>query len=159
MQKRLENADITGFRNARMCGMLIHFEPSFPDQQTITWTVKTSGEEVASFTVTMRPMASGTQTSISVPKSEGGSGEMYDGNQHYQNPAMMQPLRPAVQELIDAAVEQRPYDWHRIPDPLNTDALCGSERTNFEAGGATYVLGDPEGMPHEVASKAGLSVR
>jgi hypothetical protein len=69
---RLEKADIIGFRNARQCGMLIHFSPLFPDHDSFGWTVTSSGEEVAKFWVTVSPTATGTQTTIVVPKAANG---------------------------------------------------------------------------------------
>ena len=153
---RLEKADITGFRNARQCGILIHFSAWHRDRTSIGWIVTSRHQQVATFEVSLSAAGNGTNAAIVVPKAEDG-GEMYDGNQHYSHPAMMQPLRPALRELIDAAMQQRPYDWRRIPDPLNTDGLCSSELQNLMAGGATYQLGDPEGMTHEDAVRAGLS--
>ena len=42
------------------------------------------------------------------------------------------PLRPAVQEMIDAAMEKRPFDWHRLPDPINVGP--GDSMTNCGMG-------------------------
>jgi hypothetical protein len=73
----------------------------------------------------------------------------------------MQPLRPAVQELIDAAMEKRPFDWHRLPDPINVapnDSMtnCGMGQQSLQRG-IPVELSDPEGVPHDVAVKLGLS--
>ena len=153
---RLDKADITGFRNARACGMLIHFSAWHRDSHSVSWIVKSSGQEVASFEVSLSPAEGGVDAAIMVPEGANGA-EIYDGEQDYSHPAMMQPLRPALRELVDAAMERRPYDWHRLPDPLYTDGLCSSLRQNFEASGQPYVLGDPKGMTHEAAARAGLS--
>ena len=153
---RLEKADIIGFRNARQCGILIHFSAWHRDKNTIGWIVTSSHQQVASFEVSLSAAENGTQATIIVPKGDNGA-EIYDGEQTYSHPAMMQPLRPAVQELIDSAMDRRPYDWHLIDGTLNTDGLCSSELQNLQAGGATYKLGDPEGMTHEAAVRAGLS--
>ena len=72
----------------------------------------------ASFSVSLSQTGNGTQATIAVPKAADG-GEIYNSKQHYSHPALMQPLRPAVQEMIDAAMEKRPFDWHRLPDPIN----------------------------------------
>jgi hypothetical protein len=114
---------------------------------------------VASFSVSLSQTDNGTQTTIVVPKADDG-GEIYDGKQHYSHPALMQPLRPAVQELIDAAMEHRPFDWHRLPDPLNVapnDSLnnCSMGQQSL-ARGIPVELGDPEGVPHDVAVNLGL---
>ena len=157
---RLDKADIIGFRNARQCGLLIHFKKSGPVDNTLTWQVQSRGHELASFSVSLSQAGNGTQATIAVPKAADG-GEIYDGKQHYSHPALMQPLRPAVQELIDAAMEKRPFDWHRIPIPLlnigPNDSLtnCGMGRQTLERG-VPVELSDPEGIPHDMAIKLGL---
>ena len=150
---RLHHADIKGFRDARQCGMLIYFSTSEQPPHSILWTVTSSQIPVASFTLHLAPQGTGTRITIEVPKGPNGA-EIYDGQQKYSHPALMQPLRPAVRELIDAAIARRPYDWHRIPDPLNTDGFCGSLRQNFEASGQPYSLNDPSGMTHDQAEEA-----
>jgi len=136
-----------------------HFEKTLPDVNLVTWRVRSKHKFVASFSVSLSQAGNGTQATISVPKAADG-GEIYDGKQHYSHPALMQPLRPAVQELIDAAMEQRPFDWHRLPDPLNVgpSALtnCGMGQQSL-ARGIPVELTDPEGVPHDVAVKLGLS--
>ena len=157
---RLGNADVIGFRNARQCGLLIHFEKLLPVGNSITWQVRSKKQIVASFSVSLSQTEKGTQATIVVPKAADG-GEIYDGKQHYSHPALMQPLRPAVQELIDAAMEKRPYDWHRLPDPINVgphDSMtnCGMGQESLQRG-IPVELSDPEGVPHDVAVKLGLS--
>ena len=157
---RLNNADVIGFRNARQCGLLIHFGKLLPVGNTVTWEVRSKRQVVASFSVSLSQAGNGTQATIDVPKAADG-GEIYDGTQHYSHPALMQPLRPAVQEMIDAAMEKRPFDWHRLPDPINVgpnDSLtnCGMGRESLQRGIAVE-LSDPEGVPHDVAVKLGLS--
>jgi hypothetical protein len=157
---RLGKADVIGFRNARQCGLLIHFKKFGPVEDTLTWQVQSKGRPLASFSVSLSQVGNGTQATITVPKAADG-GEIYDGKQHYSHPALMQPLRPAVQELIDAAMEMRPFDWHRLPDPLNVgpnDSLtnCGMGQQSLQRG-IPVELSDPEGVPHDVAVKLGLS--
>lgn len=156
---RLKNADVIGFRNARQCGLLIHFSNYAPDDHTLKYLVRSSKQEVVSFTVQLTATASGTQAAILVPKAED-SGEIYDGEHHYSHPALMQPLRPAVRELIDAAMEQRPFDWRRLPDPLSTgpnetQTNCGMGQQSLQRG-VPVLLTDPEGVPHDQALKLGL---
>ncbi len=156
---RLANADVIGFRNARQCGLLIHIDKLLPVDDLVTWQVRSKRRLVASFSVSLSQTENGTQATIVVPKADDG-GEIYDGKQHYSHPALMQPLRPAVQELIDAAMEQRPFDWHRLPDPLNAgpnDSLnnCGMGQQSL-ARGIPVELNDPEGVPHDVAVNLGL---
>jgi hypothetical protein len=157
---RLDNADVIGFRNARQCGLLIHFEKRLPDGNSVTWWVRSKNQLVASFSVSLSQAGNGTQATIVVPKAADG-GEIYDGKQHYSHPALMQPLRPAVQEMIDAAMEKRPFDWHRLPAPINvgpneTMTNCGMGQESLQRG-IPVELSDPEGVPHDVAVKLGLS--
>jgi hypothetical protein len=156
---RLANADVIGFRNARQCGLLIHIDKLMPVDNLVTWQVRSKRRLVASFSASLSQTENGTQATIVVPKADDG-GEIYDGKQHYSHPALMQPLRPAVQELIDAAMEQRPFDWHRLPDPLNVapnDSLnnCSMGQQSL-ARGIPVELSDPEGVPHDVAVNLGL---
>jgi hypothetical protein len=157
---RLDKADVIGFRNARQCGLLIHFEKQLPVGSTVTWRVRSKNQVVASFSVSLSQAGNGTQATIDVPKAADG-GEIYDGKQHYSHPALMQPLRPSVQELIDAAMEKRPFDWHRLPNPLNIGP--NQTMTNWGMGqqslqrGIPVELTDPEGVPHDVAVKLGLA--
>lgn len=157
---RLDKADVIGFRNARQCGLLIHFKKFGPVDNTVAWQVQSKGRLVASFSVSLSQAGNGTQATIVVPKAADG-GEIYDGKQHYSHPALMQPLRPAVQELIDAAMEKRPFDWHRLPAPINVgpnDSMtnCGMGQQSLQRG-IPVELSDPEGVPHDVAVKLGLS--
>ena len=157
---RLDKADVIGFRNARQCGLLIHVEKLLPDGNTVTWRVRSKQKLVASFSVSLSQAGNGTQATIVVPKAADG-GEIYDGKQHYSHPALMQPLRPAVQEMVDAAMEKRPFDWHRLPDPINvgpnaTLTNCGMGQQSLQRG-IPVELSDPEGVPHDVAVKLGLS--
>jgi hypothetical protein len=156
---RLGKADVIGFRNARQCGLLIHFEKMLPDGYSITWRIRSKHLIVASFAVSLSQAGNGIQATISVPKAADG-GEIYDGKQHYSHPALMQPLRPSIREMVDAAMEQRPFDWHRLPNPLNvgpnaTLTNCGMGRDSLQRG-VPVELDDPEGVPHDIAIKLGL---
>jgi hypothetical protein len=146
----LRSANVTGFRDARQCGMLIYFSASDDGSSTVTWNVTTRGVSLASFRLRVTRSGEGSIVSIELPRAPNGK-EIYDGQQHYAHPAFMQPMRPALREFVDATIEQRPYDWHRIPDPLNTDGLCSSMRQNFEASGQPYDVHDPSGMTHDQA--------
>jgi hypothetical protein len=150
---RMRHVDIIGFRDERQCGMLITFRQSEATRGTIRWDVSSSDIPVAAFKLRVTPSGQGSIVAIEVPIGLNGA-EIYDGQQRYSHPALMQPIRPSVRELVDAAIEKRPFDWHRLPDPLNTDALCGSERQNLAAGGAIYSINDPEGMTHADAEAA-----
>ena len=142
---RLEQADTDGFRAARQCGILIHLSASGPRDNAITWRVTSSGSEVLRFTVRLTAEGDGTRAAIEVPEDPKG-GEMYDGRKTYPRPAVNQPLRPAIQELVDAAMERRPYDVMRLPEPRNTDRVCGIQRAGLESGSFRFGVDDKPGM-------------
>jgi len=148
---RLIKADITGFRDARQCGMLIYFEPKeYDDTRTIVWEVTSGDRPVARFGLHVIAKGSGSVIEMQIPKAPDGK-EIYDGTQKYSHPAFLQPVRPALRELVDAAMERRPYDWHRISDMGVDYTICGSMRQNFIASGQPYRIDDPSGMTHEQA--------
>jgi hypothetical protein len=156
---RLEKADVTGFRNARECGFLIHFTPFRPGEQSSGWLITSGGRTVVRFHVTLATTETGVQATIVVPPGKNG-GEMYDGRQDYDYPVFMQPLRPALEELVDSAMGQRPFDWRRLPDPLNVgpnDTLsnCINSRGSLD-GGVAWSMDDPPGMSHADAIRLGL---
>ncbi len=113
---RLMKADIVGFRDARQCGYLIHFSLNTPDPETVGWVVRYRERTVASFFVHLTPSGSSVDADFVIPKGPNG-GEIYDGKQAYDYPVLLQPLRPALQELVDSAMAQRPFEWQRIADP------------------------------------------
>jgi len=152
---RLVKADITGFRDARQCGMLIYFEPrEFDATRTIVWDVTSGDRTVARFGFHVVPKDNGSVIEMQIPKAPDGK-EIYDGSRKYSHPAFLQPLRPTLRELVDAAMEKRPYDWHRLPEDMGFDpSICGSMRQNFIASGQPYKIDDPSGMTHEQAEAA-----
>jgi len=147
---RLEKADLDGFRMARQCGILIHLRASSPRDNAITWHVTSSGQEVLSFTVRLAAEGDGIRSAIEVPADPKG-GEMYGGKQFYPRPAVNQPLRPAIQELIDAAIAQRPYDGEHLK---NTDQVCDVQRGGLESGAFTWGVNDRPGMDARQSARA-----
>ncbi len=148
---RLMKADIIGFRNARQCGYLIHFALNTPDSRTVGWTITSASQLVAQFHIKLAATETGVEASFDIPAAPGG-GEIYDGKQPYDYPMLMQPLRPALRELVDSAMEQRPYDWERIPrellnvGPNNALSNCGNGRESLRRG-HPWSLKDPPGIP------------
>lgn len=147
---RLEKADIDGFRKARQCGILIHLTASKPRDNAITWHVTSSGQPVLDFTIKLSAEGEGTRAAIEVPADPKG-GEMYGGNQFYPRPAVNQPLRPALQELVDAAMEQRPFDGQGLG---NSDDVCNVQRGGLESGAFTFGVDDRPGMDSRQSARA-----
>jgi len=112
---RLMKADIVGFRNARQCGYLIHFALNTPDPQSVGWVVTYKERIVAKFFVRLTPTESGVDFDFNIPPGQNG-GEIYDGKQTYDYPVLLQPLRPALQELVDSAMTRRPFEWQRLQE-------------------------------------------
>lgn len=139
---RLENADIDGFRARRQCGILIHIARESTND-SVTWRVNSEGRPVARFTVRLTPEGQGTRTTIEVPEAPDG-GEIYDGTKKHTRPALQQPLRPAVQELIDSAIEGRAFDVMRMPEPRNLDDICKLQKAGLQHG-TTFGINDVGG--------------
>ncbi|HTN15579.1 MAG TPA: hypothetical protein VL094_12325 [Sphingomonadaceae bacterium] len=153
--QRLKKADVDGFRSARQCGILIHISAGSPKDNAITWRVTSSGSEVLRFTVKLTAEGDGTRAQIEVPAEPKG-GEMYDGSQFYPRPALHQPLRPAVQELIDSAMEQRPYDVMRIPNDQRSsasDGPCKVQRAGLESGSFRFKVDDKAGYDSRTSQR------
>jgi len=139
---RLQNADLDGFRMARQCGILIHIKASGPVDNAITWNVTSSGEPVLRFSVKLTPAGDGTRATIDVPADPSG-GEVYDGKKFYTRPAVNQPLRPAIKELVDSALAQCPYRGQGL---VNSDSVCNVQRAGLESGRVKFAIDDRPGM-------------
>ena len=127
---RLAHADDEGFRAARQCGILIHLDQQ-PSASGFSWQVSSSGFSVLRFSVVLAAIdASRSRATIDVPADPQG-GEVYDGTKQYARPAVSQPLRPAVQELIDAAMDQRPFDGSKLGA---IDSQCALQRSGLKSG-------------------------
>jgi hypothetical protein len=154
---RLDHADNEGFRYHRHCGVLFKVGSSKSDDQSVTWTARAGGKAVLSFTVTVSPSANGVTTKISVPLAANGR-EMYDGTQNYNHPILRQPIRPAIVELVDAAMEKRPFDNQRIPEPDRyrdrspSGAACSEDAQILDQGFAAD-YDDPPGPSIETVRK------
>ncbi len=140
---RLQNADNSGFIAAQKCGLPLTIATQALDAQTLKWSVASAGAEVAAFTVRIESAGAGlSRVVIALPKAASG-GEIYDGDQKIDQPALQQPLRPAVAELVDAAMMQRHFDPAQIKGDSTPDDLCVLQRqaagSNFThvGGGAT----------------------
>ncbi len=154
---RLDHADNDGFRYHRHCGVLFKVGSSKSDDQSVTWTARAGGKAVLSFTVSVAPSANGVTTKLSVPLAAHGR-EMYDGTQKYNHPILRQPVRPAIVELVEAAMEKRSFDNERIPerdrygDRSPSGAACSEDSQILDQGFAAE-YDDPPGPSDETVRK------
>lgn len=124
---RLHNLDDTGFSEARRCAVPIALSAQSLDAATIKWTISADGTEGAAFSLKVEPADNGaSRVIIALPKDPAG-GEIYDGSQHYEHPLVQQPLRPALEELVAAALEGRKFDPARVKGG-NGDDVCVLQR-------------------------------
>jgi hypothetical protein len=124
---RLHNLDDAGFSEARRCGVPIGLSAQSLDAATIKWAITSDGAEVAAFSLKVEPAGNGgSRVIIALPKDPAG-GEIYDGSQHYEHPVVQQPLRPALEELVAAALEGRRFDPARVKGG-NGDDVCVLQR-------------------------------
>jgi hypothetical protein len=151
--QRLIAGDMDDFRIARQCGILIHFDVEKELNKQVRWIVRSSGMQVAQFTVRLIPVdAQTTRFEIDVPAAPEG-GEIYDGTKFYPRPALHQPLRPAIQELIAARIEQRPYDPMGLPS-TDSDSVCDVQRAGLESGHYVWGVNDRPGMDARESARA-----
>jgi hypothetical protein len=155
--QRLDHADNAGFRYHRHCGVLFKVGSKKTDDHSVTWTARASNKDVLSFTVSVSPSRNGVTTTISVPLAQNGR-EMYDGTQNYNHPVLRQPIRPAIVELIDAAMDKRSFDNERIPetdrygDRSPSGAACSEDSQILDQGFAAE-YDDPPGPSIETVRK------
>jgi len=131
---RLAQNTLDDFSFAQQCGILIHLTPEGLPDQSVTWHVYSSGQEMLSFTARLTPDGSSrTRVDIDVSKDPDGT-EAYAGKDFYPRPALSQPLRPALSEAIGAVLEGRKFDAKRIPKPEESDRVCNIQRGGLESG-------------------------
>ncbi|MEO8373892.1 MAG: hypothetical protein ABI471_01615 [Sphingomonas bacterium] len=145
---RLADADLDDFIMARQCGILIHAHTSTDADKAVTWHITSEGEEQLSFTATLTPVSEKeTQIDISVSKDANGK-EAYRGSNFYPRPAVFQPIRPAVAELIASTLQARKFDVDNVtqavvdhgdgtfgpPSGGGDNGVCQVQRGSLEAG-------------------------
>jgi hypothetical protein len=139
---RLAANSFIEFRSDRQCGVLIHIVQSARSERSITWTVSSSGLSQLSFTAVLTPVdARYTKVDVTMVPELGGR-EPYDGTQFYPRPAVRQPVRPAIEEQVAAALETRPYDPKRLPQ-AKKDSVCVVQRAGLESGFRFSVNDEP----------------
>ncbi len=138
------------FVRDRQCGILIHVSTDVEKNRYVIWHVKSSGKLMLSFKATLTPVdASTTQVDIAVSPGANG-GEAYDGTQFYPRPAVLQPVRPAIEEQIAALIEARPYEMSRgkivhkngtFSSSPGKDTVCLVQRSGLQ-GGHVFTIHD-----------------
>jgi hypothetical protein len=142
--QRLNNSELPDFVYAWQCGILIHVRPEGVDDHTVTWHVRSSGEEMLTFTVTLTPV-SPTETRFDLAVSPAAEGkEAYDGSHFYVRPALRQPIRSAVSEQVAALLEGRKFDVMRVVQGPR-DQVCNAQRGGLESG-MHFSIHDKPGM-------------
>ncbi len=138
--RRLSSDTLADLVYSKQCGILIHVEPEGTPDREVTWRVRSSGQEVVSFTAVLTPVsATQTKVDIKLPPDPSG-GEVYDGTKTYRRPAFNQPLKPAVAEQVAAILEGRKYDVSRVGP--GTDTICNVQRGGLESG-VEFHVDDP----------------
>ena len=131
---RLADNKLEDFKFARQCGILIHLVPTSVPDQHVTWRVFSSGVALLDFTVRLTAVdEDSTKVDIEVSKDPDGN-EAYSGGVFYPRPAFHQPLRPAVEEAIASALQDRPFDIGRVPAAAEPDSVCNVQRAGLESG-------------------------
>jgi len=150
--ERLVSSDMAEMRDAYQCGLLVHLHPRGIPNESVTWSVSSSGREMFSFTAHLIPLPGGRVTTrVSVSADERG-GEAYDGTQKYVRPAMNQPVRPAIEEQIAALFEGRSFERERVQVEWNEG--CQMQRSILQNGRKLRVDEvPPTGMKIEVPSR------
>jgi hypothetical protein len=151
--QRLIAGDMQDFRETRQCGILIHFTAHKDLNKQVRWVVTSSGTKVAEFTARLIPVDDETtRIEIDVPAAPDG-GEIYDGSKFYPRPAMYQPLRPAVEELVAARIGQRPFDVSGLPGS-DQNQVCAVQRGGLESGNYVWGVEDRPGMDARESARA-----
>lgn len=130
--RRLAGSNMEEMRDAFQCGLLVHLHPRGVPNESVTWSVSSSGREMFNFTVHLEPLENGrVGTRIAMSADERG-GEAYDGDNLYPRPAMNQPIRPAIEEQVAALLEGRPFERQRVAVEWNDG--CQIQRTVLQHG-------------------------
>ena len=152
--ERLTKSDFKDFMRNRQCGILIYIKIFRRSEKAITWQITSSGREMLQFTANIEPVRAGvTRVSISLPKDPKTGREVYDGEQFHPRPAVLQPVRPAIEEQIAALLEGRPVGAdrlvHRTNDGntfsvTNKDRVCLVQRGAVQSGGKPFSIEDED---------------
>lgn len=140
---RLATNKLEDFSFKRQCGILVHLSPEPIQDESITWRVFSSDEEVLSFTARLTAIGDKkTKVSLDIAKDADGT-QAYDGKDFYPRPALKQPLRPALEEAVAAALEGRQFDESRLADIPGDNSVCNVQRAGLEAGHRFTIHDEP----------------
>lgn len=147
--ERLAKGDLTEFIFKRQCGILIHAKTEAEPDRSVTWHILSSGREMLNFTATLTPVDDRrTKVDIAVSRDPDG-GEAYDGTRSYPRPALQQPVRPALEELVAALLNGRAFDAKRLPKrttcDFNINSACDIQRGGVEAGLFRWSIDNEDG--------------
>ncbi len=153
--QKLVAADFTPFRRDRQCGILIHITSEGDDGKSVTWRVTSSGRVMFFFTANLMPVdATHTKIAVDVSKEVKNGREAYDGSQSYARPAVMQPVRPAIDEQIDAILTDRPFEWQNVRRATERPAAPGTFAVTSASGNNSICnvqrAGLEEGTPFSI---------
>lgn len=141
---RLAANKLKEFRIKEQCGILIQFVPAGVPDRSVTWTVMSEGEEQFHFTANLTPVGDDrTKVQVDILKDPTDH-EFYDGSRTYFRPAVMQPVRPRIEEAIAAILEGRPYDLGHVKD-AGWDDTCGIQRGKIQSGHGAFSINDVPG--------------
>jgi hypothetical protein len=146
--ERLAKGDLKDFIFERQCGILVHVKTDARPDRSVTWHILSSGRVMLSFTATLAPVNDRrTKVEIAVSREPDGS-EAYDGTKSYVRPALKQPLRPAIEELVAALLKGRAFDAKRLQDKndIHINHICNLQRGGVEAGIARFSINDEPGL-------------
>jgi hypothetical protein len=155
--RRLNNSDSAGFRYARHCGVLFNFGSHESDGHTVTWTAQANRKDVLTFNVVVAESPKGVTLKLNIPLERNGR-EMYDGTQNYNHPVLRQPIRPAIAELIESAMEKRTFNNERVEEDVryldrSPSGHACSEDAQILAQGFPASYDDPPGPSIETIQK------
>lgn len=140
---RLVDNKLEDFAFSQQCGILIHLMPQGNPYQSVTWTVYSTGANMVSFTAHLTPKGEHkTKVDIEVSKDPDGT-EAYSGHNDYPRPAFRQPLRPAVEEAVAAALEGRKFDPSHFERTNEGNSVCNVQRAGLESGRRFSVNDEP----------------
>lgn len=152
--EKLRAGGLKDFRYARQCGILIDITSEGVPDKSVRWVVTSSGLNVASWIARLAAVdADHTRITIEVPAAPGGKGEIYDGHQFYPRPALHQPLRPAIRELIESRLEGRDFDVERSPNGGENESVCNVQRGGLQSGAFKFGVDDIPSMDSDESER------